>query len=207
MPTRLRGPVATLRSWRPLRQKSCRHSVSILPSNRRHPTKVGCGPGRQTMWQHAKANISGAGCFIPYIRPVFSTCLTLLIPLPPPCRPKSSVRDIAYLHGALQLHTFATVWMSRLVDPTRSGRPVEPIPMEYAALPQYLVDDMASFLVFLARSALLHLSASVHITAAYIAASVPAKVLVYLLIPPPYLSLLPSHIRASISHATDLPTT
>ena len=122
-----------------------------------------------------------------------------------PVTPKSSDRDLAYLHGALQLHTFATVWMSRLVDPTRSGRPVEPIPMEYAALPQYLVDDMASFLVFLARSALLHLSASVHITAAYIAASVPAKVLVYLLIPPPR-SLSPPFPHTRF-YATDLPTT
>jgi len=77
--------------------------------------------------------------------------------------------------------------------------------MEYAALPQYLVDDMASFLVFLARSALLHLSASVHITAAYIAASVPAKVLVYLLIPPPR-SLSPPFPHTRF-YATDLPTT
>lgn len=38
-----------------------------------------------------------------------------------------------------------------MVDPDRSGTPVEAIPMEYAALPQYLVDDLAAFVGFAAR--------------------------------------------------------
>eukprot|EP00911_Craspedida_sp_UC1_P002368 UC1_evm1s1772 len=56
-----------------------------------------------------------------------------------------------FLRKALQLHTFCAAWMQRLADPGKTGVPADPLPAAYSVLPQYLVDDMADFLINLTR--------------------------------------------------------
>lgn len=59
------------------------------------------------------------------------------------------------LVATLELYVFAARWIRRLIDPSNSGLPLASrIPMEYASLPEYYIDDMAEYLLFISRFAL-----------------------------------------------------
>jgi hypothetical protein len=59
------------------------------------------------------------------------------------------------LVDTLRLYVLMATWMRTLIDPSNSGPPLAPqIPMEYASLPEYFIEDAADFLLFLSRFAL-----------------------------------------------------
>jgi hypothetical protein len=65
--------------------------------------------------------------------------------------------DAQLLHPTLLISTLrfyvgACAWLRTLMDPRSAGLPLPTrIPMEYAAMPEYLVDDAAEFVLFLSR--------------------------------------------------------
>ncbi|KAL9970123.1 hypothetical protein ACROYT_G022450 [Oculina patagonica] len=59
--------------------------------------------------------------------------------------------DEELLRGCLKFYGFLSTWMLRLVDPSKKGLSIplpEKIAMELASLPDYLVSDVAEFLLF-----------------------------------------------------------
>ena len=60
------------------------------------------------------------------------------------------------LKDTLQLYVAVSRWLAALIDPAQRGEALTlplcaAIPMEFAALPEYLIEDMADFLLFLSR--------------------------------------------------------
>jgi hypothetical protein len=56
------------------------------------------------------------------------------------------------LRDSLSLYIFLARFMQHLIDPTRKGPPLsDDVPIRYAALPEYLIEDMADMVLFLAR--------------------------------------------------------
>lgn len=59
------------------------------------------------------------------------------------------------LAPSLQLYVLASRWMRSLLDPTGAGLPLSSrIPMEFASLPEYFIEDIADYMLFLTRFAL-----------------------------------------------------
>lgn len=58
------------------------------------------------------------------------------------------------LAQTLSIYVFLAQWLRRLIDPYGRGPPLQNPPMEWAALPEYLVEDIADFVLFLCRFSL-----------------------------------------------------
>merc|ERR1719272_1159362 len=48
-----------------------------------------------------------------------------------------------FLAQTLSLYVFLAQWLKRLIDPHDTRTPLETPPLEYAALPEYFVEDIA----------------------------------------------------------------
>lgn len=63
--------------------------------------------------------------------------------------------DVDNIERALKFYIFFAEWLCRLADPEGKGDRLPlptPVPREFAAIPEYTVEDMGDFLVFVSRS-------------------------------------------------------
>jgi ubiquitin conjugation factor E4 B len=65
---------------------------------------------------------------------------------------EASIFDNIFLSGCLQFYALSSQWMLSVIDPSsHSLSPPEHVPMEFASLPEYFVEDIADFIVFILR--------------------------------------------------------
>jgi ubiquitin conjugation factor E4 B len=59
--------------------------------------------------------------------------------------------DPDLLQAALSFYAFSAKWLCHLVDPQAKGLPLSAPSMEFCALPEFLVEDMVAFVLFVLR--------------------------------------------------------
>jgi len=58
----------------------------------------------------------------------------------------------AFLSRVLRLYSTLAVWMGEIIDPTHTKLPLaETPPAEFAALPEFMLENMGDFLMFVSR--------------------------------------------------------
>ena len=68
---------------------------------------------------------------------------------------EAALCDSSFLEVGVRLYIFLAEWICTLVDPVHRGErlPVpQPLPRAYRAIPEFAVEDMGEFLVFVLRS-------------------------------------------------------
>lgn len=72
--------------------------------------------------------------------------------------------DPRLIQAALNFYAFSAKWLCHLVDPENKGLPLAPPEMEFGALPEFLVDDMITFVLFVLQSSPDAISSSIAVT-------------------------------------------